>query len=162
PPGIVDLVRRPHDQCGDLRRIAARDERLTADEPGRFALCLAIAAQERAGLVDLVWLGPVVREHTDHMDLLGAAGRAALGTTPFSRRRLTSSAEQPARVRSRSSVCHAPVRSVRRLARAACAFTRGPPRRPGLPPARRSGRLDSGAGAWRPWPQARPAALPPA
>src|SRR5262245_12346032 len=85
PPGIVDLVRGPHDQRGDFGRVTARDQRLTADEPGRFTLCLAIAAQELAGLVEFVRLGPVVREHTDHMTSSGRLAGITTTVLTFSR-----------------------------------------------------------------------------
>src|ERR1700757_4367066 len=72
PPSVVNLVRRPHHERGDLRGVGKRDHGLPADEAGRLALRVAVAVQQLPRGVDLVGLGPVMREDTDHRDLLKA------------------------------------------------------------------------------------------
>src|SRR6516165_9245616 len=66
PPGFVDIVGRPHDQGCDFRRVCECDEGLPAHKTRRFTLSIAIAIQQISCLVNLVHLGPVMRENTDH------------------------------------------------------------------------------------------------
>src|ERR1700730_777514 len=66
PPRFVDVVGRPHDQRCDFRRVRECDEGLTAHKARRLTLCIAIAIQQLSRLVNLVNLGPVMRENTDH------------------------------------------------------------------------------------------------
>src|SRR6266849_7635632 len=73
PPGVVDVVGGPDHQGGDFGGVSEGDQGLTAHKAGRPALCLAIAIQELSGLVNLVGLAPVMRENTDHADLLKAS-----------------------------------------------------------------------------------------
>src|SRR5262245_36206195 len=72
PPGFVDVVGRPHDQGCDFRRVRECDEGLTAHKTRRLTLCITIAIQQLSRLVNLVNLGPVMRENTDHAGLLRA------------------------------------------------------------------------------------------
>src|SRR5262249_46213720 len=71
-PGFVDVVGRRHDQGCDFRRVCECDEGLTAHKARRLTLCIAIAIQQLSRLVNLVNLGPVMRENTDHAQLLKA------------------------------------------------------------------------------------------
>src|SRR5262249_42630714 len=66
PPGFVDVVRRPYEPGWAFRTVRECDEGLTAHKARRLTLCIAIAIQQLSRLVNLVNLGPVVRENTDH------------------------------------------------------------------------------------------------
>src|SRR5262245_19279177 len=78
-PGIVDVIRRPDHQGGNFVGVAARDQRLAADETMRFALRFAIAVEQLPGLTDFVCLGPVMRQYTDHRASFALTARASLG-----------------------------------------------------------------------------------
>src|SRR5207302_9083723 len=66
PPGIVDVVAGPYHQGCDLGGVGLSDEGVALHEAGRLALGLAIAIQESSRLVNLVGLGPMMGENTDH------------------------------------------------------------------------------------------------
>src|SRR5262249_40191641 len=66
PPGFVDVVGRPDDQRCDFRRVRECNEGLTAHKARRLTLCIAVAIQQLSRLVNLINLGPVMRENTDH------------------------------------------------------------------------------------------------
>src|SRR5262245_49655020 len=66
PPGIVDVVARPDHQRGDLGGVGLGNEGVTADKTGSLALRRSIAMQQYSGLLDAIWLGPMMRQHTNH------------------------------------------------------------------------------------------------
>src|SRR5262245_25032542 len=68
-PSVIDLVRRPHHQGGDLGGISPAIQSLAIDKAQGFALRLAVTVQQFTGLVDLVGLGPMMRQYADHRSL---------------------------------------------------------------------------------------------
>src|SRR5262245_34240937 len=68
-PSVINLVRRPHHEGGDLGGISSAVQSLAVDEARGFALRLAVTIQQFTGLVYLVGLSPMMRQDTDHCSL---------------------------------------------------------------------------------------------
>src|SRR5215475_4307064 len=83
-PGIVDVVAGPDHQRGDLGGVGLGNEGVTTDKTRSLALRRSIAMQQCSGLLDAIWLGPMMRQHTNHatsgmrhetMHIAGISGR---------------------------------------------------------------------------------------